>query len=99
MSPVRSLYTWTQMDPKFRIKQLVVGRIHKITSPKDFIDVFFNVGDREHNLLCELYLFNFLLHNHLRWNHNPFVWHVQLRVFSSFIYGFIQWKDSNEFYA
>jgi hypothetical protein len=86
---------WTQ----FRIKQLSNGRIHKIVTLKDFITTFLQVEDHDKNLLCELYLFNFVIPDHTRWNPNPFVGDVQLRDFTSFIYGWVQWWAAHDSYT
>ena len=81
----------------FRLKQLAAGKPYKVDSPQVFIDIFFTVSGHEHDLLSELYLFNFLLPNYVRWNPNPYVGDVQLGDFFSFIYDFLVYYEIQNF--
>jgi hypothetical protein len=50
----------------------------------------------EENLLCQFDLF---LHDETRWNPNPMVGDVQIKLFSSFIRNQIKWKEEMSFYG
>jgi hypothetical protein len=78
---------------------LAVGQPHEIKEPEDFVTIYLSVDMKDQNLLCELYLHNFILPDNACWNPNPGVGDVQLREFTSYILGLVQWKKDTEFHA
>jgi hypothetical protein len=82
----------------FILKQLATGQPDEIKQPNDFVNIHVSAEMKDQNLLCELYLYNFILPCNARWNTNPSVGDVQLREFTSHILGLSQWKKDEEFY-
>jgi hypothetical protein len=82
----------------FRLRQLATEQPHEINQPDDFVSIYVFAEMKDQNLLCELYIYNFILPNNARWNPNPGVGDVQLRAFTSHILGLYQWKKDAEFY-
>jgi hypothetical protein len=79
------------------LRQLATGQPHEIKL-EDFVSIYLSVDMKDQNLLCELYLYNFILPDNARWNPNPKVGDVQLRAFTSHILGLVQWKKDAEFH-
>jgi len=71
----------------FRLRQLAARQPHEVKQLDDFVNMYLSVEMKDHNLLCEIYLHNFILPDNARWNPNPGVGDVQLRAFTSHILG------------
>jgi hypothetical protein len=69
----------------FRLKQLAAGQPHEIKQPDDFVIIYVSTEMKDQNMLCELYLYNFILPDNDHWNPNPGVGDIQLRAFTSHI--------------
>jgi hypothetical protein len=85
----------------FKLHQLAAGKPHTITTPQQSVDIFFTCTNHEQNLLCELYLLNFILPEYVRWNPQSICQVCQGHSIKSFpyIYGLIKWKEDIEFHA
>lgn len=57
------------------------------------MDLNFNDENIDHNILCELYFFNFIPIDNSTWNPNSCVRDVNLRALMSYITNLIQWSN------
>ena len=68
-----------------------------INSMDQFLSLYKTLDEEDDNILCEMYQHDLVLSGKSKWNMNPYVGDVQLRVFTSFMNNQIKWIKAMSF--
>ena len=81
----------------YQLNPLHEGKKFQIFTTLIFYELYLESSPREHNLLCELYSFDFILEHDTLWNPNTLVGDIHLKYFMSFIQNQIKWEFDMKF--